>query len=328
MTSDLEIKVNVDSFLSELRKAVKEYRFMMPIEQFELADLAEVIIGNVRLVPFSSIRSEKEEILRLVESEDENKIWGDVLVRAESTEAKSKGEREIERVINLLRTYIPILFHKDHNIKIGLLKYDLNRSYDYLIRDDLGSIERGTDYLGPFGEYRINKKKYDDLKTNYCLNEISGILSKTPSMRSDLENSIIMAIRWLGLGIDDEVVSDKLLKFAIALECLLIARGEKGDKTDTISKRAAYILGTTASECMRIVSEVKLLYDIRSAIVHQGCEAEEEKFIEECVQRTYLYSMRTMLELSKKTTGPDLWKDIQCLADRMDGQMFTRESQS
>ena len=150
------------------------------------------------------------------------------------------------------------------------------------------------------------------------------MLSKSSSSRSDLEKSIIMAVRWIGLGMDEEVVSDKFLKYAIALEGLLITRGEKGDKTDPISKRTAFILGTNVSECLNIISEVKLLYDIRSAIVHQGCEAEEEKIIEDSVQKMYYYSMSTLLELSKKTTGADNWKEIQCLANQMDNQMFAR----
>ena len=247
------------------------------------------------------------------------KIWGDVFIR-QATEAKSKGQREIERVINLLRAYIPILFHEKHNKKIGLMKYDQNSHYKYLIIEDL-EITDAIHYLGPFGKYKLNKEKYEDLRANYCLDEISGMPSKEPSMRSDLENSIIMAIRWIGLGTDDEVASDKFLKYAIALECLLITRGEKGDKTDPISKRAAFILGESVIECSSIISEVKLLYDIRSAIVHQGCEAEEEKYIEDSVQKMYYYSMGTLLKLSNKTIGTDKWDDTD-LASKWTKKMF------
>ena len=89
------------------------------------------------------------------------------------------------------------------------------------------------------------------------------------------------------------------------MECLLIKREDTGDKTDPISKRAAFILGTTTTDCNEIVSAVKLLYDIRSTIVHQGCEEEKEYIIKDSVQEMYWYSMRILLELSKKTTGTD-----------------------
>jgi hypothetical protein len=324
MTSDQDIGSKVDSYLIELRTSIKEYRVMMPIEQLELSDLEEIKIGKVRLLPFSNLLTEKQEPSMSVGADEKRKIWGDVFIKAESTEAKSKGQREIERVINLLRAYIPILFHKEHNIKIGLLKYDKNSHYKYIIIEDLKIAEDAIHYLGPFGKYKLNKKQYEDLRANYCLDEISGMLSKEPSMRSDLENSIIMAIRWIGLGTNDEVTSDKFLKYAIALECLLITRGEKGDKTDPISKRAAFILGESMSDCSSIISEVKLLYDIRSAIVHQGCEAEEEKYIEDSVQKMYYYSMSTLLKLSEKTIGMNKWDDMRDLAIQMDEKMFER----
>jgi hypothetical protein len=322
-TSDQDIGSLVDSYLNGLRKSVKEYRVMMPIELLELSDLEEVKIGKVRLVPFSNLKAEKQELSRSVRGDDEKKIWSDVSIKAESTEAESKGQSEIERVINLFRAYIPILFHEQHNKKIGLREYDQNSHYTHIVIDDV-EISSGTHYLGPFGKYKLNKKKYEDLRANYCLDEISEMLSKEPSMRSDLENSIIMAIRWIGLGTDDEVASDKFLKYAIALECLLITRGEKGDKTDPISKRAAFILGESIIDCFSIISEVKLLYDIRSAIVHQGCEAEEEKYIEDSVKKMYNYSMSTLLKLSKKTIGTDKWDDIRDLAIQMDEKMFQR----
>ncbi|MDD2755860.1 MAG: HEPN domain-containing protein [Methanothrix sp.] len=324
VNSDQELKVRLNSFLAELRTSVKEYRILMPIEQLELSDLEEVKIGTVRLVPFCSLKAENEDLSRsVIKGDDENRIWGEVFIRAESTEAISKGQYEIEQVINLLRAYVPILFHKEHNIKVGLIKYDPNKYHEYLTIGDSG-LTGGKIYLGPFGKYKLSKNRYEDLTASYCLNEISELLSKSPSSRSDLENSIIIAIRWIGLGIDDEVVSDKFLKYSIALECLLTPRGEKGDKADPISKRASFLLGKTESECLEIISELKLLYDIRSTIVHQGCEAEEEEIIKDSVQKMYYYSMSTLLKLSGKTKEPGAWNDIQCLDNQMNLQMFAR----
>ena len=283
-----EIRTKVYSFfdkLNVLKASVSKYRVLMPVELLKLIDLDEIKIGNVRLISFSSIKTEIGKN-SLPPGLDEDRIWAEVLISAEYTEAISKGQREIERVINLLRIYIPKLFNMALNKKIGLDKYENKRRY-YLIIDSIGNIGGGGSNLGPLGNYELNKTMLEDLKKDYCLDEISGILSKTPSLRSDLEKSIIMAIRWLGLGVANEVLSDRFLSFAIALECLLIKRGEKGDKAEPISKRAAFILGTTPKECDEIVNEMKLLYDIRSAIVHQGCEAEEEEIIKDTVPKIY-----------------------------------------
>ena len=133
-----------------------------------------------------------------------------------------------------------------------------------------------------------------------------------------------MAIRCLGLGVENEVLSDKFLNFAIALECLLIKRGENGDKTDPVSNRAAFILGTTPAECGEIVDEVKLLYDIRSAIVHEGCTAEEEEIIKNFVRKMYYYPMKILLCLAKRTTGSKKWENIDDLTNQITDKTFAR----
>jgi hypothetical protein len=319
---DNKIKDEIESFLKKLRASPSQYRIFMPIEKLKLIDLAELKIGIVRLIPFSSVKKETKETIFIV-PEDEGKIWGEIFVTAESIEAISKGQREIERVINFLRMYIPELFHEGHNKKIGLDKYDLKKRH-YLAIKSNGSINQGTTNLGPFGDYILNEESVANLRKYYCFDEVSAILSKTQSSRTDLEKSITMAIRWLGLGVENEVLSEKFLNFAIALECLLIRRGEKGDKTEPISERAAFILGTTSTECGEIVDEVKLLYDIRSAIVHQGCEAEEEEIIKDSIPIMYYYSMKVLLYLAKRTTGSEIWGNIDDLASQITDKTFTR----
>jgi hypothetical protein len=258
-----------------------------------------------------------------VRPEGEDKIWAEVFVSAESNEAKSKGQREIERVINLLRIYIPKLYSGTFDKKIGLDECGVRHRHSLAI-DGAGNIIMSGSRLGPRGKYELSKERIEYLKEYYCLDELSGILSKTPTIRSDLEDSIVMAIRWLGLGVDNEVLSDRFLSFAIALECLLIKRGETGDKRDPISERAAFILGSTRESCTEIVEEMKLLYDIRSTIVHQGCEVEGEEIIKDTVPRMYDYAMKTLLYLSNKTVGSEKWEAIGDLANQIDNQTFAR----
>ncbi len=83
-------------------------------------------------------------------------------------------------------------------------------------------------------------------------------------------------------------------------------------------------LGTTPRECDTIASKVKLLYDVRSTIVHQGCEEEKERIIKDAVQEMYSLSMSILLELSRKTVGADKWRDIGSLIEEMDRKTFSR----
>jgi hypothetical protein len=59
ITTESEIKTKVKSFLNELTASVSRYRILMPVEHLKLIDLDEIKIGNVRLIPFSSIKAEK-----------------------------------------------------------------------------------------------------------------------------------------------------------------------------------------------------------------------------------------------------------------------------
>jgi len=132
----------------------------MPIEHLELSDLTEVKIGSVRIVPFNTLMAENERIKKLNEyiyKEYADKICGELFVKGESDEAISKGKIGLEQVINLLRAYIPIIYKRDNDKKIGLTKYDL-KSHECLIIDGLNNITSNGLNLGPFGNYILTKK--------------------------------------------------------------------------------------------------------------------------------------------------------------------------
>lgn len=321
--SDDNIVSMIGEFLKELRTSIAKYTVAMPIEHLALSDLPEVTLGNVRLASFKTLNAEHEDLSNFILTGDETKIWADVVIEARSEERKAiqSGEHEIQRIINLLRIYIPITSHKEHHKKIGLSKYELKQKKSIRI-DDQGKIGLIDTNLGPFGDYIFNEKKLNELRDHYCLNEICGILSKDPSSRSKLEKSIIMAVRYLGLGVDEDIISEKFIKYAIALECLLVEG--KGEKTDPLAKRAAFILGKTISECDEIENKVRALYDIRSTIVHQGVEEEDEDIIEKLADSLYSYTMGILLELTEKTIGADKWDSIESLVKEMDIRMYSR----
>jgi|GEM_PF-1303784 len=321
--SDEHISPMINELLRKLRTSIGKYTVAMPVEHLALLDLPEVVLGNVHLTPFSTLKAEYENLSDFIRTGDETKIWANVVIEAQSEGGKAiqRGEYEIQRIINLLRIYIPILFHEGHHIKIGISEYKMKTRTNLRI-DDHGKIGLTNNNLGPFGNYNLNMKKLEMLKEDYCLNEISEILSKDPSLRSKLEKSIIMAVRWLGLGVDEDTISEQFIKYAIALECLLL-EGE-GKKADHLAKNAAFILGETTVECFEIENKVKALYGIRSTIVHQGVEEENEEVIKKLAKDLYVYTMKILLELSKKTTGADKWDSIESLVKEMNTKTYSR----
>lgn len=320
--SDAEIQSNIDRLLKKLRNSIGKYKVIMPIERLELLDLSEVRLGNVRLTPFSTLEAEFGPILDLVQKEDMTKIWAEVSIEEEWGKAIQRGEYEIEKIINLLRIYIPKLFNETYNKKIGLYEYHMKTRNIYTI-DTNGKGGKSGRNLGPFGMYKLSRERFECLTTNYCLSDISEILSKDNPSRSELERSIIMAVRWLGLGIDEEIISEKFLKYAIALECLLIKKDEN-DKTDPLAKRTAFILGKTIDECTEIEKKIKALYGIRSIIVHQGIEEEKEDLIKKSARDLYEYTLEILLELTRKTTGEDKLENVGQIISEMDVRTYSR----
>ena len=150
----------IDEFLKKLRTSTGKYKVAMPIERLALLDLSEVRLGHVRLAPFSTLKAEYEQISDFVRTEDTTKIWADVVIETQREREKAiqSGEHEIERIINLLRIYIPILFNEIYNIKIGLNEYHM-KTLKSLTIDDQDKIGMAGNNLGPFGNYNLTKKR-------------------------------------------------------------------------------------------------------------------------------------------------------------------------
>jgi len=123
--------------------------------------------------------------------------------------------------------------------------------------------------LGPLEQYKLDPTLLKNLRDNRYLDQFGEILLKDKSSRTELENRIITALRWIGSGINEEVDCDKFLKFAIALECLLLSREEEG-KGSSIAERCAFILSDNPQDRANIDKEVKKLYGKRSDIAHEG----------------------------------------------------------
>ncbi len=88
--TDDKIESEVESFLKMLRASIDQHRVLMPIEKLKLRDIDEITIGNVKFIPFNSIKTDRDQKIDTWSPEDANKIWGEVLVHAELAEAKDE----------------------------------------------------------------------------------------------------------------------------------------------------------------------------------------------------------------------------------------------
>jgi hypothetical protein len=66
-------------------------------------------------------------------------------------------------------------------------------------------------------------------------------------------------------------LADKMLEYGIALEvALMIGDQGRGEITNKFSSRAAWLLGETLDDRLAVAKTTKLLYQLRSTVVHEG----------------------------------------------------------
>ena len=95
----------------------------------------------------------------------------------------------------------------------------------------------------------------------------------TSSDITELQKRLLLAIEWIGQSYNEISPSSSFLKSAIALE-ILFTHNEKtlinSSILSQIAESIALILGRNLEERIKIESEVKKLYSMRSAIAHAG----------------------------------------------------------
>jgi hypothetical protein len=149
-----------------------------------------------------------------------------------------------------------------------------------------------------YPEFVLDKEFLEKIKINNTFRYINNILCKEYDLLSNFEKQIFAAVRWIGLGIDENIGTDKIIKFAIALECLLLDKNDNS-KSKSLAKRCAYILGNTAKERQNINRQVKDLYDLRSRIVHDGSNDVNEEEIYE-FQKLAINCVFKLVEIKDK----------------------------
>jgi hypothetical protein len=97
---------------------------------------------------------------------------------------------------------------------------------------------------------------------------ISAILAK--NSRSTIEERLLSAVQWAGRATIDQRNEEAFLLYAIALECLVMERGNEPELGYRLRMRIAHLLGKDLDTRKEIRSAVGRLYGIRSAIVHKG----------------------------------------------------------
>ncbi|WP_158301328.1 HEPN domain-containing protein [Janthinobacterium sp. BJB426] len=136
-----------------------------------------------------------------------------------------------------------------------------------------GSSEVGRGSSIP--DLDIDDAYFHDAEVGY--DRIWAIFDSTSN--SELAKKLLLAVDWVGQSIAEKVPSSAFIKAAIALEVLLSPPKEfiSASITFQISESVAMLLGTDSASRIRLETEAKRLYSIRSDVAHKGI-AEVDSF--------------------------------------------------
>ena len=292
INKDEDIGEALTTLKIRLENLVGEWQIIVPIDNLSLEDIDKIRIGNVSLIPFSilepKVRMQFFNIIDLqkinIKNKDVNKYHIDELIKsrfrnnmciciemiAESNMIYQEALREAENIINLLRIYMSLSsFSK--NIKIGLNETWVPPLSLICLRKDEQQIFIPSKAFKFKINFVITKELLNRWVSEFHLRDLERILCKEQSSRSRYETQILRAIRWLGIGIHDDINSDALLKIAIALECLILGKNDRS-KSEPLAERCAYLLGDNQEQRFNIYGDVKYFCEIRGKIVHDGLE--------------------------------------------------------
>lgn len=289
---DDEIITKIYCLLTDLESRVDEFNVLVPLENIKLNDVECFEIGNaVFLSPekisriFTNttiLKNISKGHVPSIHHKIQNKVCACIKVKYDQEGIYSETLNKIEPILNVLR--ILACFNQNiislspinaPKIKIGI-SVTSNNAERIMVSFNQGEYRGSITSRENYPELILDKEFLERINNKF--RSLNDILCK--DSLTNFEKQILTAVRWIGLGIDENTGTDKIIKFAIALECLLLDSRDNS-KSNSLAKRCAYILGNNAEERQNKKIRVKNLYDLRSRIVHDGYNDVNEEAIYE-----------------------------------------------
>ncbi|AZV56765.1 HEPN domain-containing protein [Clostridium sp. AWRP] len=210
-----------------------------------------------------------------LESNNSNKYFIKVMVKARDGEkAKILANRKFVQFENIIRFMIKDI---SHYYNVAIFNY-MHPSYEYarMLCDDGCTIS----------DMRLNttRSRKVDLEESYLINNEFGnkkiweIAKKNNN--SEIEKRLLVAIEWIGKGLNDLDEGKAFIQFIFAIEALL--QLNKGgivspSIASQISEYASFIIGSKLEERIDIEKTFKDLYSKRSDIAHGRSQSVSEE---------------------------------------------------
>jgi hypothetical protein len=159
--------------------------------------------------------------------------------------------------------------------------------------------------VGPFAEFSFTQ--IPEAMTRLLeLQKVSDWLAV--SRPSDLQDRTLSALQWAGRAAIEERREEAFLVYAIALEGLLLGGKSHVELTERLAVRGAHLLSGDPKARENVYDDLRVLYRIRSKIVHSGSLEVTDDELERiaAVVRGALVTMLHLSPLAEMTTESQL----------------------
>lgn len=241
----------------------------------------ELKLGNVDI--FHCTNEKFDEMLRLgqfelKESNDKSKeeveaytgelrekLVGKALmryeVRAEPVKANELAIEESMRVIDLLRYAARSIEHE--NFRIGFEGENNGTPNFVLSKNFMGSFPNTSK------NFRLDGEALELMRVLGVF-ELSELILKPVTSLTEIEDSILTAVRWFASAVNQTEENVSFLHFVICLESLFTSVDKSLPISSTIADSVAFLCADSKLKRVKIKREIKELYDLRSTIAHGG----------------------------------------------------------
>jgi hypothetical protein len=290
---DAEVEKEIRAALERLRSLSREWAFYLPVENLVLKEVQHLDLGPVSLVPTDRVRSDlKRQVFDILSTgtsppavRDRSKALFDdhishhfpaqgttavVRVTADATGLRDAAVRRCEGALSILRGFTHVLYPPGQRRFFALGGW-LVKGTEASVRVAVDQSEAGFNKsaVGAMYPYEVTPRVVNVLREFCALDSFDAILTKPPSERSQIEQTIVEACQWHGAAVNAATDAQAFVWHTIALERLLICPDERAT-TGWFPERLAWLLGQKTDQRTQLESRGQRLYRVRSEIVHAG----------------------------------------------------------
>ncbi len=279
--------------VEDLRARVRLYDCLVPVDGVHLEprelEMGEVTLYSNDYGPLPGVVEKWRETRKQWAGEIEESFGQDecreptcyavVRIEGEFRWARDQAVRKVQDMIHVIRLFLASSRDRKFYKKIGLvgqpsiLQDQLVVCIDCETQEEEipgGALLHKSPPRRPCGITAEHVRNW----RGHGFDKITGIFQSLNS--EDIGSRIKRSVTWYSKGVAVDNSDEQFVALAIAVESLLIGRGESnpqaswGSITQRIADRAAFLLGKNVNERIKIAKSAKDLYRKRSGIVHSG----------------------------------------------------------